>query len=151
MNSVEAVSAVFYSLVQLSEFDLTWLDFDLKVWKTGKCRKNGHNKLSFPSQERRSSSVWQLQNYCTGIACKQDSVVGDSLLEEETVQEQAGFRSKRDTRDEIVNLRIILERAREIKQSFYLCFVDFIKAFDMVRHDQLWLNRRYNKLTISMG
>ena len=46
-------------------------------------------------------------------------------LEEEIAQEQAGFRPKRGTTDQIVNLRIILEKARERNQPLYLCFIDF--------------------------
>jgi len=60
----------------------------------------------------------------------------------ETAQEQAGFRPRRGTRerDQILNLRIIIEKAKERNQPLYLCFIDFTKAFDRVRHDQLsWL------------
>ena len=62
-----------------------------------------------------------------------------SKLETEIAQEQAGFRPRRGTRDQITNLRIILEKAKERNQPLYLCFIDFTKAFDMVQHDQLWL------------
>jgi len=62
-----------------------------------------------------------------------------SKLENEIAQEQAGFRPKRGTRDQIANIRIILEKAKEINQPLYFCFVDFTKAFDMVRHSQLWI------------
>jgi len=60
-------------------------------------------------------------------------------LEREIAPEQAGFRPKRGMRDQTTNLRIILEKARERNQPLYLCFIDYTKAFDMVRHDQLWL------------
>jgi hypothetical protein len=33
----------------------------------------------------------------------------------------------------------MLEKAREYQQPLYLCFVDFTKAFDMVKHADLWL------------
>lgn len=60
-------------------------------------------------------------------------------LESEIAKEQAGFRPRRGTRDQIVNLRIILEKARERNQSLYFCFIDFTKAFDMIQHDKLWI------------
>jgi len=60
-------------------------------------------------------------------------------VERKIAPEQAGFRPKRGTRDHITNLRIILEKARERNQPLYLCFIDYMKAFDKVRHDQLWL------------
>ena len=61
-----------------------------------------------------------------------------SKLEKEIAQEQAGFRPRRGTRDQITNLRIILEKAKERNQPLHFCFIDFTKSFDMVRHDQLW-------------
>ena len=62
-----------------------------------------------------------------------------SILREEIGQEQAGFKPDRDdTRDQITNLRIILDKATERNQSPYFS-VDFTKAFDMVRHDHMRL------------
>ena len=34
-------------------------------------------------------------------------------------------------------LRIIIERSIEVQKDLYLCYVDFQKAFDMVKHEQL--------------
>jgi len=38
----------------------------------------------------------------------------------------------------MVNLRMIIEKARQRSQALYHCFVDVTKAFDMGRHDRLW-------------
>ena len=43
---------------------------------------------------------------------------------------QAGFRKGRGTRDQIANIRWIIEKARE--------FIDYAKAFDCVDHNKLW-------------
>ena len=43
---------------------------------------------------------------------------------------QAGFRKGRGTRDEIVNIRWIMEKAREFQKNIYFCFLDYAKAFD---------------------
>ena len=51
---------------------------------------------------------------------------------------QAGFRKGRGTRDQIANIRWIIEKAREFQKSIYLCFIDYAKAFDSVDHDKLW-------------
>ena len=45
---------------------------------------------------------------------------------------QAGFRKGRGTRDQIANIRWILEKAREIQKNIYFCFIDYTKAFDHV-------------------
>ena len=51
---------------------------------------------------------------------------------------QAGFRKGRGTRDEIANIRWIIEKAREFQKNIYFCFIDYAKAFDCVGHNKLW-------------
>ena len=51
---------------------------------------------------------------------------------------QAGFRKGRGTRDQIANIRQIMEKAREFQKNIYFCFVDQAKAFDSVDHNKLW-------------
>ena len=45
---------------------------------------------------------------------------------------QAGFRKGRGTKDQIGNIRWIIEKAREFQKTIYFCFVDYAKAFDCV-------------------
>ena len=51
---------------------------------------------------------------------------------------QAGFRKGRGTRDQIVNIRWIMEKARELQKNIYFCFIDYIKAFHYVDHNKQW-------------
>ena len=51
---------------------------------------------------------------------------------------QAGFRKGRGTRDQIANIRWIIEKAREFQKNIYFCFIDYAKAFDCVYHNKLW-------------
>ena len=51
---------------------------------------------------------------------------------------QAGFRKGRGTRDQIVNIRWIMAKAREFQKNIYFCFIDYAKAFDCVDHNKLW-------------
>ena len=51
---------------------------------------------------------------------------------------QAGFRKGRGTRDQIANIRWIMEKAREFQKNIYICFIDYAKAFDCVDHNKLW-------------
>ena len=51
---------------------------------------------------------------------------------------QAGFRKGRLTRDQIANIRWIIEKAREFQKNIYFCFIDYAKAFDRVDHNKLW-------------
>ena len=41
---------------------------------------------------------------------------------------QAGFRKGRGTRDQIANIRWIMEKAREFQKNIYFCFIDYAKA-----------------------
>ena len=51
---------------------------------------------------------------------------------------QAGFRKGRGTRDQIANIRWIMEKAREFQKNIYFCFIDYAKASDCVDHSKLW-------------
>ena len=51
---------------------------------------------------------------------------------------QTGFRKGRETRDQIANIRWIIEQARELQKNIYFCFIDYAKAFHCVGHNKLW-------------
>ena len=51
---------------------------------------------------------------------------------------QAGFRKGRRTRDQIANIRSIMEKPREFQKNIYFCFMDYAKTFDYVDHKKLW-------------
>ena len=51
---------------------------------------------------------------------------------------QAGFRKGRGTRDQIANIRCIMEKTREFQKNIYFCFIDYVKTFDCVDHSKLW-------------
>ena len=41
---------------------------------------------------------------------------------------QAGFRKGRETRDQIANIRWIMEKASEFQENIYFCFIDYAKG-----------------------
>ena len=41
---------------------------------------------------------------------------------------QAGFRKGRAMRNQIANIRWIMEKAREFQENLYFCFIDYAKA-----------------------
>ena len=51
---------------------------------------------------------------------------------------QVGFRKGRKTRNQIANIRWIIEKGREFQKNIYFCFTDYAKAFDCVDHHKLW-------------
>ena len=51
---------------------------------------------------------------------------------------QAGFRKGRGTREQIANIRWIIEKAKVFQKNIYFYFIDYAKAFDSVDHKKLW-------------
>ena len=49
---------------------------------------------------------------------------------------QAGFTKGRGARDQIANIHLIIEKAREFQKN--ICFIDYMKGFDCVDHNKLW-------------
>ena len=52
--------------------------------------------------------------------------------------DQAGFRKGKRTRDQIANINLIVEKAREVQKNIYFGIIDYAKAFDCVDHNKLW-------------
>ena len=50
---------------------------------------------------------------------------------------QAGLLKGKRTRDQIPNIRWIIEKAREFQKNIYFCFTDYAEAFDSVDHKKL--------------
>ena len=44
-------------------------------------------------------------------------------MNQELPDVQAGFRKGKGTRDQIANIRWIIEKAREIQKNIYFCFI----------------------------
>ena len=51
---------------------------------------------------------------------------------------QAGFRKGRGARDQIANIRWIIEKARDVQKNIYSCLIDYTKTFDCVDQNKLW-------------
>ena len=50
---------------------------------------------------------------------------------------QSGFKTGTGTREGIFNLRTICERSLEVKKDMYICFIDYTKAFDRIKHTKM--------------
>ena len=59
-------------------------------------------------------------------------------VKHELPDSQSDFRKGRGTRDQIANIRWIMEKAREFQKNIYFCFIDYAKAFDCFDHNKLW-------------
>ena len=59
-------------------------------------------------------------------------------LNQELPDVRAGFRKGRGTRDQIVNIHWIIEKARKFQKNIYFCFIDYAKTLDCVDNNILW-------------
>jgi hypothetical protein len=48
------------------------------------------------------------------------------------------FRKNYDTINQLFILQILIKKSKATKKSFYFCFVDFKKVFDIVPREMLW-------------
>ena len=59
-------------------------------------------------------------------------------LNRELPDVQAGFRKGRRTRDQIANIRWIMEKAKEFRKTSISALLTMPKTFDCVDHNKLW-------------
>ena len=76
--------------------------------------------------------------HCSKVILKIIAGRMKSKINEEVNEVQAGFRPGTGTRNQILNLKMIIEKNREYGKNVFLCFIDYRKAFDMVSHSVLW-------------
>ena len=103
-------------------------------------------KVSFHSnpKERQCQGMLKLLHNCTHLthASKVMLEILQARIQKyvncEIPDVQAGFRKGRGTRDQIANIRWIMENARQFQKNIYFCFIDYAKAFDCVDHNKLW-------------
>ena len=59
-----------------------------------------------------------------------------SKINPEIAPEQRDFLERKGTSNAIYILRTISERALEMQNEFSLCFIDYTRTFDCVRHQE---------------
>ena len=104
----------------------------------------GLEKVSFHSIPKKGNAK-ECSNYCTIALISCTSKVMLKILQaslqqyvnHELPDVQADFRKGRGNRDQIANIRWIIEKAREFQKNIYFCFIDYAKAFDCMDHNKL--------------
>ena len=115
-----------------------------KYGKLNSAHRTGKGQFSFQSQRKAMPKNAQTTRTITLIS--QPSKVMLKILQarlqqylnRELPDVQAGFRKGRGTRNQIANIRWIIEKAREFQKNIYFCFTDYSKGFDCVDHNKLW-------------
>ena len=122
-----------------------------QIWKTQQWPQDWKRSVFIPIPKKDSAkelypNVNKCSNYCTIALNSHPSKVMLKILQarlqqymkHELSDVQAGFRKGRRTRDQIINIHWIIEKAREFQKNIYFCFIDYAKAFDCVDQNKLW-------------
>ena len=115
-----------------------------KIWDTKEWPTAWTQSLVIPLPKK--GNLRQCKNYRTISLIPHASKVMLRILlnrlkkqaEEHLAEEQAGFRAKRSTVEQIFNCRILIEKHLQHQNDLFHNFIDFKKAFDRVWHDGLW-------------
>ncbi|KAB0381236.1 hypothetical protein FD755_009020 [Muntiacus reevesi] len=115
-----------------------------QIWKTQHWPEDWKRSVFIPIPKKGNGK--ECSNYCTTAFISHANKIMLKILQARLQQYmnceppdvQAGFRKGRGTRDQIANIRWIIEKAREFQKNIYFCFIDYAKAFDCVDHNKLW-------------
>ena len=114
-----------------------------QIWKTKQWPKDWKMSVFIPIPK--NGNAKDCSNYRTIALISHASKVMLKILQarlqqyvnRELPDVQAGFRKDRGTRDQIANIRWIMEKAREFQKNINFCFIQYAKAFDCVDHNKL--------------
>ena len=115
-----------------------------QIWKTQQWPQDWKKSVFIPIPKEGNAK--ECSNYHTIALISHTSKVMLKILQarlqqyvnRELQDVQAGFRKGRGTRDQIANIRWIIEKAREFQKNIYFCFIDYVKAFDCLDENKLW-------------
>jgi len=105
----------------------------------------GLEKVSFIPIPKKGNAK-ECSNYRTIALISHASKVMFNILQarlqqyvnHELLDVRGGFRKGRGIKDQIANIRWIMDKAREFQKNIYFCFIDYAIAFDCVDHSKLW-------------
>ena len=115
-----------------------------QIWKTQQWPQDWKRSVFIPISKKGNAK--ECSNYHTVALISHASKVMLKILQARLQQYvncelpdvQAGFRKGRGIRDQIANIRWIIDRKKKREFQKNICFTDYAKAFDCVDHNILW-------------
>ena len=106
-----------------------------QIWKTQQWPQDCKRSVFTPIPKKGNAK--ECSNYCTIALISHASKVMLKILQarlqqyvnHELPDVQAGFRKGRGARDQIANIRLIMEKAREFQKNIYFCFMEYAQSF----------------------
>lgn len=123
---------------------LVLLEICEKIWTTCQWPSDWTKSIYIPLHKKGSKQ--QCANYRTISLISHGSKIMLNIIQErlkpfilpQIPPEQAGFVPGRGTRDQILNIRQMIEKLYEFNVPAIFCFLDYSKAFDSVDWNHLW-------------
>ena len=116
-----------------------------KIWKTQQWPQDWKRSVFIPNQKKDNFKAC-LHYHTTALISHTSKVMLKILkvrlqwyMNRELPHVHAGFRKGSGTRDQIANIRCIIEKAREFQKYIQFCFIDYAKAF-------VWITTNCGKL-----
>ena len=132
MNKASGGDGIPVELFQILKNDPVKVLYSIfqQVWKTQPWPQDWKRSVFVPIPKKGNAK--ECSNYCTISLISQANKVMLEILQTRLQQYvnckipdvQAGFRKGRD---QIANIRWIIEKAREFQKNIYFCFIDYTK------------------------
>ena len=141
MNKASGGDGILVELFQILKDDAVKVLHAIcqQIWKTQQWQQDWKRSVFIPIPKKGNAN--ECSKYCTIKLISHTTKVMLKILQarlqqyHELPDVQAGFRKGRATRDQIANIRWVIEKAREFQKN--ICFIDYAKAFDCVDHNKL--------------
>ena len=146
MNKASGCDGIPVELFQILKDDAVKMQHSVcqQIWKTQQWSQDWERSIFILIPKKGNPK--ECSNYRTIALISHASKVLFKILQarlqqyvnQELPDVKAGFRKGRGTRDQIANIRWIIEKAREFQKNIHFCFIDYTNAFDCVDHNKLW-------------
>ena len=147
MNKASGGDGIPVELFQILKDDAVKVLYSIcqQIWKTQQWPQYWKRSVFIPIPKK--GNVKQCSNYHTialispprKVMLKIFQVRLQQYVNGEILDVQAGFRKGRGTRDQIANIRSMVEKAREFQKKIYFCFIDYAKGLIV------WITTNYGK------
>ena len=92
-----------------------------------------------------------LISHAKKVMVKTHQVRPQKYMNQELPDVQAGFRKGRGTRDQIVNICLIIEKASEFQKNIYFCFIDYALTVQITTNCEKFLKRWEYQTTLPVS
>ena len=146
MNKASGGDGIPHELFQILKDDAVKVLYSIcqQIWKTQQWPQDWKRSVFIPIPKKGNTK--ECSNYRTIALISHAGKVMLKILQvrlqqyvnDEILDAQARFRKGRGTRDQIANIRWIIEKVREFQKNINVCLIDYAKAFDCVDHSKQW-------------